>query len=100
MPTVFVVQDPQDKNILPARDHGTLLVMLQHSDIAKGTEHCIERMAKLLQDMQQGDFILPIGDPVLIGIAFHMAFTLLEGRVKVLRWNREKYTYNPETLRI
>jgi hypothetical protein len=100
MANVFVVQDPSDKNILPAERFGKLRVLLFKKDIDRGYDYCAEQLSEKLSGITDNDHILLIGDPILIGIATHMAFHYSEGRVNFLRWIREDYCYQQETITI
>lgn len=96
MPRVYVVQEPSaEQNILPAEKFGELHVILTRSDIRQGTDHCVERLAYALRFMTDDDYLLPIGDPIMIGVATHLAFDRVH-TVNFLRWSRNGYCYTLE----
>ncbi len=44
-------------------------------------------------DISADDFILAVGDPVLIGVSIAKALELTDGKVNVLRWDRTNRAY-------
>lgn len=74
--------------------------MLFRKDLEQGNEHCIKKLTMHLSEMREGDFILPIGDPIMIGLATHIALHFGEGSVNILRWVREAYRYTPEHITV
>ncbi|TAK94337.1 hypothetical protein EPO05_06480 [Patescibacteria group bacterium] len=94
MRTVFVIQDVNGKNLLPAGEHGKLRVILS------GREDPETAMSKL-QDAMEGftsiDFLLLIGSPINIALAAHIALRKL-GSVNFLVWDRTNYRYNIERI--
>ena len=56
----------------------------------KNTPH--SRMV-LLKDYNDDDFILAMGDPVAIGISCIIASEVNNGKVNILKWDRENSCY-------
>src|SRR5436309_13475819 len=86
VPKVLIIQDVEGKNLLPARDHGEIEVILTGKEeklVAYG------RLADRISMMRRNDFLLLIGNPIYIGIAMHVALTLLRGKINVLVWDRK-----------
>lgn len=53
-----------------------------------------EDMKDKLKDFKDGDYILPVGDPVAIAMATTIAARKAEtGRVNFLRWDRQTRQY-------
>jgi hypothetical protein len=100
MARVFVVQDPSDKNILPATHYGDIHIMLFKKDVDRGLDHCVTVLRDRLMDITDDDSLLPIGDPILIGLATHIAMHFGEGSINMLRWQRESYRYTQEHITI
>jgi hypothetical protein len=100
MAKVYIVQEPGDKNILPAREFGEFKVLLLNTDIRQGTEHCLNVLAGKLLDVSCNDCILPIGDPFYIGIATAIALHYSQDGINILRYSRENITYNKEFVNI
>lgn len=46
-----------------------------------------------LREFSDSDYILPTGDPILTGIALHIALRNNQGRAKVLRWDHNLSKY-------
>lgn len=97
MPTVYVVQDPQGKEISVAREFGPLKVLLKGTETAPAA---IEKLVRILQNIEPGDFILQIGHPINIGLATHFALLFSGGNLNVLVWRRESYRYIIEEIRL
>lgn len=96
-PVVWVVQSSV-RNIEPARKFGTIEVLvLQSSQNDPSTMAYIYKT--LLTEMEEGDYILPIGSPLYIGVAFVAANQAIGG-FKVLMYDRKTADYNviPVTL--
>ncbi len=51
------------------------------------------RLRMVLQDFSDQDYIIPVGNPCLIGMAIAIAAECNEGRVKVLDWSKVKEDY-------
>ena len=51
-----------------------------------------------LSNFNDEDYLLLIGDPIIIGIAIAMAGKWNQGRVKVLKWDRQEHVYYPVSL--
>ncbi len=93
---VYVVQEQSNKNILPAKEYGEIKVL-----IPPGSQvtFCAEAITfKLLLDLEgftDDDYLLLIGDPVAIGISVAVAAHWNDGRVKMLKWDRQEKQYCP-----
>lgn len=92
-PTVYVTQDSPGKNLLPAKQHGTLKVLLTMGDVMKGPKHMGAKLQRLLVDIQPYDSVLLIGDPIAMGLTMTIALHNTFGIVNVLRWDRQTYEY-------
>jgi hypothetical protein len=101
MPICFVVQESPGKNLLPARDFGEIRVLLTTSDVRKGVVHCQQILEDKIADFRcDQDFLILVGDPVLMGIAMILCSEMSEGDFQILRWDREAYKYDPIEIRI
>jgi hypothetical protein len=93
MPKVYVVQD-SGKNLVPAREFGEIEICSHARDdmqIAKN------RISDRLMNFENGDMLLLIGHPILIGLAMHQLL-LRFGRLPCLVWDRDHYRYNIENV--
>ncbi len=110
-PRVFVTQIPSRKdpetnlwiptvNIGPAQEHGEVVVMLpagsQYFAAAETTRLIKQRLHDL--DYQQGDFLLPMGNPIIMAVASAVAARRSNGSLKMLVWDRQTSRYLPYKL--
>lgn len=95
--TVFVVQDSPGKNLLPAQRFGELVILVPHvnGDRPFSVESDVDMIWEKLKKygMTRHDYVLPIGDPVLIGIATALAADITDGRFKILKYDRQEKDY-------
>lgn len=102
---VFVVQDPDGKEIIEARQHGELHVILTGKE---DTKTAMRKLHRALDDFQPQDFLLPVGKSINMGMAMIVAHRALELEVpsdkdvvlKCLVWRREAYNYIIENITI
>lgn len=100
---VYVVQEPlrrmEDGSWKPihdlsmAEEYGNLVRLVSGKWRVDG--HTGDVVATILEklDYQDGDAILPIGDPVLIGATIAIAAAQNDGRVCVLKFDKEMKCY-------
>ena len=93
MSKVYVVQEVNGKNILPAQEFGEIKVLLPQGQIAFDSEYSITKLFDKLKDITQEDYLLLIGDPVAIAIAAIIASDYTDGLFKLLKWDREHKKY-------
>lgn len=97
MPKVFVTQDT-NHNLTPALKYGEVIMLSfkDHPlwDLTLGRQ-AVLGMKKLLEDYDPTqDYILPLGDPLAIGITFALV-AIKHGRVRVLKFDRQNFSYIP-----
>jgi len=96
MSKVFVVQDSPGKSLLGAKNFGELRVIINNSkeqtSEIDNTQY-VDIMKEKLRGFSDRDYILPIGDPSLIGLACAIAAGLNGGRFKCLKWDRREKEY-------
>ena len=96
--TVFVVQDPDGKEIMLAKRYGTFRVILTGKET---TSQAITKLQEALVDFTPSDYLLPIGKSINMGLAVHMAIIACKGKpVNVLVWRRQQYDYTVETIQL
>lgn len=95
MNKVFVVQDPDGKEIALARPFGTFHVILTGKE---NTHEAELKLQKALRDFKSTDYLLPIGKSINMGLAIHYAIKACAGPVNVLIWRREQYDYTVEVV--
>jgi FAD/FMN-containing dehydrogenase len=106
--TVFVVQQHQRRDtrsgawrvvhdLTPARKHGQIEVLLSPTAIPFGdpTEIVEELHRKLREYNPDRDWLLPMGNPALIGWAVAIAAEYGGGRVRTLIWSARDQDYIP-----
>ena len=99
-PTVYVIQDSPGKNLLPARDYGSLKILLTHPDTKRDPVFVAKKLQLQLKDITPSDYLLLVGEPIAIGLATHIALHNTHGIVRVLRWVREEYRYEERIVEI
>lgn len=94
MNNVYVIQNVNGKNLLPAKEYGAITILLTGKE-SRGK--AISILQETLSSFQSDDYLLLIGDPVYIGIACYIVMTA-QKRVNVLVWDKQHYRYNKETI--
>ena len=94
---VYVIQQPAPNiNILSASDFGYLVICLPNRDQAiYSTAPYVQKMTKNLQDMRKEDYLLAVGDPVIIMLSGIIASEKTNGQFSVLKWDKREYRYYP-----
>jgi hypothetical protein len=96
MPIVYVIQEQSGKNILPATKYGEIKTLFA-PDFNAGFSagQVASRLMLLLSNYKETDYLLLIGDPVIIGIATAVASHWANGKVSLLKWDRQENMYYP-----
>ena len=94
---VYVVQQPAPNiNILSASDYGYLVICLPNRDQAiLSTAPYVQKMKKNLQDFRKEDYLLAVGDPVIIGISTAAVHEVTSGQFNILKWDKREFRYYP-----
>ena len=94
---VYVVQQPAPNiNILSASDFGYLVICLPNRDQAiLSTAPYVQKMKKNLQDFRKQDYLLAVGDPVIIGISTAAVSEVTSGQFNILKWDKREFRYYP-----
>lgn len=90
---VYVVQDPEGKNILAAKKFGKLEALLPPGQITLSPGPSILKLRQKLQKFCDDDYLLLIGDPIAIALAAMIAGANNTGRVKFLKWDKQERQY-------
>lgn len=97
---VFVTQ-ATNLDLVKATRFGELVPLIQQSmNIIMQPTEIINSLHEGLQDYTPEDFILPTGDPVIIGLAFTIAAAYSRGHLRVLKWDRQVNDYYPVRLNL
>ena len=94
---VYVIQQPAPNiNILSASDFGYLVICLPNRDQAiYSTAPYVQKMTKNLQNIRKEDYLLAVGDPVIIMLSGIIANDNTNGQFNVLKWDKREYRYFP-----
>ena len=94
-PKVFVAQDAPQLNLSPAKKFGELVVVLPVGNMTHDIDRTIRKIKTKLDPMGPQDYLLPIGDPLMIGLVMAVALRYASGGpLKVLRWDRQESMYD------
>lgn len=94
----------QDGRLVPkfnfnsARQYGEIRIVLDApSNSIDDPNQVVETLHDNLCDFTSDDYLLPIGNPVLIGWATTVATFYSRGEITLLSWDRKNKTYQPIT---
>ncbi len=107
MSTVYIVQEPNRVtkengkvksvvpvyNYAPAKAYGDLTYMLDQGNARFSPRQTVRELTHALRNFTEDDYLLPTGDPGIIGVAMALAFKQTRGKLKVLRWMRKERSY-------
>lgn len=101
--TVYVVQavpgtrDGNPKiNIVGAQEFGKIEILLEEDkQIMFSPAPIIRKLKRLLRNYSDNDYILLTGDPAIIGVACAIVSDILNGKFKLLKWDRQERQYYP-----
>jgi hypothetical protein len=96
---VFVPYDA-GKNLLPAKEYGQLFVMLSATDVSRDYNYIAQVLDQKMRDFKITDYLVLIGDPIIIGILVHIAMRITGGTINVLKWDRVRYEYDAITVEV
>lgn len=93
---VYVVQEQLGKNLVSATKYGEIKVLLPTgSQVTFSTGHVLNELKRKLEKFNDKDYLLLMGDPVAIGICCMVAGHWNQGKVKLLKWDRQTSLYYP-----
>ena len=99
MKIVYIVQDSPGKNLIPAKEFGSFVFLLKPREVFISPENIVDILFKRMKNIENGDYVLLIGDPLAIGLAMLVASELVD-MFYVLRWNKHKYEYRKEEVNV
>lgn len=96
-PRVFIVQGSAGRmDFSPAAEYGELVHLLGDRDSVFRMDQTLEKLTTgPLREITESDFILPVGNPTLIGITIALAADHMDGNVNVLQWLAKEKEYIP-----
>ena len=93
---VFVTQENPHVDILSATQWGDLTSLAAPFDqILTNPGRLVAQIKRKLKRFDDDDWLLAMGDPAIIGIAFAIAAGANAGRVNMLKWDRLEKVYYP-----
>ena len=81
-------------NLEPAREFGEIVVLLPYGDVMLAPQPMVRKLKQSLKDFCDDDYLLPTGDPTVIGMVVAIAASMNRGQVKILRWDGRARQYN------
>ena len=102
-PIVYVIQELPGTsvgrpkfNIMGALKYGKLKVLLkENTQIVLSPGPIVFELRRLLKNYTSKDYLLLSGDPAVIGLACAIASDINNGKVNVLKWDRQEKVYYP-----
>jgi hypothetical protein len=103
-PTVYVVQETMKRNhsgnwrrvhdLTPAAAYGDLEILIAgRQNIPLTPQPLIFEFRDKLRKFTDDDYLLLVGDPILIGIAIVVASDINAGKTQLLKWDRSTAQY-------
>ena len=103
VPNVYVVQEIAGTregrpkfNIMGAAEYGVLKFLLdERSQMIFSPGPLIIKLKNLLKDFRPTDYLLLTGDPAIIGVVCCLISEQTNGRLNLLKWDRQEKRYYP-----
>ena len=87
MSTVYVIQASGERfDFQPAERFGELCFVLDSRDSVFRLDDTLLKLSQRLSGFTSDDYLLPIGNPVLIGLATALVSDMTAGRFHMLQW--------------
>ena len=81
-------------NIMGASNYGKIKFLLpEFSQIIFSPGPLVFKLRKGLKDFKEGDHLLLIGDPALIGVACSIVSDITNGKYNLLKWDKQERKY-------
>lgn len=96
---VFIVCEPVRQiwkpviDFSPAAVFGTIIILNKYSQSLLAPVPTVRRLLDQLSDFDDGDYLLPVGDPVLMSTVAMVASRINKGRINFLKWDRNTHRY-------
>ena len=99
--TVFITQENPKVDTLSARAWGHLDLLTSSFDqVHLDPGRIVSQLRRKLRHYNDEDWLLALGDPAIIGIAFAIASESNSGRINLLKWDKREKTYYPVNIKI
>ena len=107
--TVYVVQNQRSVgpdgrlrpkfDLSPAKRFGAIVDLLNEGHSPAQVEEALALLQERLKDFGDDDYLLLIGNPVMIGLAVACAAVANDGNVQMLQWSGVRREYQPIRVR-
>lgn len=97
MPTIFVTHEDPRLDYSPAYKFGEKMVAVfppGAGQVTLSPQTALGQIRRVLNAMTREDYLVLVGDPVMIGLCTAVAAELI-GKVKLLRWDKRALAYFP-----
>jgi len=103
---VFVVQEPKkwdhhrqelvdQFDLSPAERWGRIVILVPYGVRAQDSATVMEALTAGLSNFGDNDYLLPTGNPIIIGLATAIAADVNDGSVNFLRWSKTEGIHIP-----
>jgi hypothetical protein len=83
-------------NIVGAQEFGRIEILLdEDKQIMFSPGPIIRKLKRLLRNYTEKDYVLLTGDPAIIGVVCSIVSDMLNGKFKLLKWDRQERQYYP-----
>ena len=82
-------------DLTPAAKYGEIKFLLKNNSSILNTVPLVRALKEKLSEYTKDDYILPVGDPVIIGLVSAMISEKTGGVFKVLKWDKKERVYLP-----
>lgn len=103
--TVYAVQCPLSRDekgqtidrydLLPAKEFGEVVRLLSPDARPFNPKPIIKELYEKLETFSDEDYLICIGNPILLSMAFSIACDINDGKVTLLQWHGYRQTYIP-----
>jgi hypothetical protein len=80
-------------DISPALKYGEIEILAKHNHNMFATVPMVRFFREKLKDFNDDDYILPVGDPVIIATVAAIAADMNNGQYKILKWDKPTRQY-------
>jgi hypothetical protein len=94
-PTVWITMSEKNKDFSDAKNYGEFRVVFV-KPIYSDNGNPVDEAIAVMRSYKDGDFILPCGDPMAVGIVMEVALSNSDtNQLNILRWDRRTLKYIP-----
>lgn len=80
-------------DISPAREFGEVTILTEHNQSMSASVPMVRMLREKMKDFDDSDYILPVGDPVIIATVAAIAADMNAGYFQMLKWNKRMRKY-------